>query len=287
MKHILNSLKKMLIALVRPKAHGLFSPKKSDHVPKIRMVNVHKSFGKKRVLNGVDLDVKAGESLVVIGGSGTGKSVTLKCILGLLKPDSGSIEIDGNKLQDLSRSDRDEVNSKIGMLFQSAALFDSLTVWENVAFSLLQNKKMSASEAKKVALSKLSQVGLSKDVADVYPADLSGGMKKRVGLARAIATNPDIIFFDEPTTGLDPIMSDVINDLIVSTVKTLGATALTITHDMNSARKIADRIAMLNEGKIIWVGSVKDLDKTKNPYVRQFVAGCAKGPIQMQVKADK
>lgn len=273
-----------LLSFFKVKNAAASKNKKDARYPKIRLVNVHKSFGKKKVLSGIDLDICAGESLVIIGGSGTGKSVTLKCILGLLKPDSGHVEVNGQKLQDLTASGRDEVNAKIGMLFQGAALFDSLTVWENVAFSLLQNKTLSPKEARQIAIQKLAQVGLNKDVADVYPADLSGGMKKRVGLARAIATNPEIIFFDEPTTGLDPIMSDVINDLIVSTVKELGATALTITHDMNSARKIADRIAMLYDGKIIWIGSVKELDKTKNPYVVQFIKGNAKGPIQMEVK---
>ena len=251
------------------------------------MTDVCKAFGRKRVLHHLDLDVYQGESLVVIGGSGTGKSVTIKCILGLLEPDSGVVEIDGKNVAKLSVADREKVMEQFGMLFQNAALFDSLSVWENVAFSLIQNQHMSKAEAKKIAIQKLAQVGLKSDVADVYPADLSGGMRKRVGLARAIATNPAVIFFDEPTTGLDPIMSDVINDLIRDTVKKLGATALTITHDMNSARKIADRIAMLYEGKIIWVGTVAELDKTKNPYVRQFVAGSAKGPIQMEVKVEK
>ena len=255
--------------------------------PKIKLVNVHKSFGNKKVLAGVDLEIFQGESLVIIGGSGTGKSVTLKCILGLLDPDKGHIEIDGKQLDLLSRQDREEVRSQIGMLFQSGALFDSLNVWENVSFSLLQNKKADVEKAKKIALKKLAQVGLSKTIADSFPADLSGGMKKRVGLARAIANDPNIIFFDEPTTGLDPIMSDVINELIVSCVKTLGATALTITHDMNSARQIADRIAMLYEGKIIWTGTVKELDKTDNPYVRQFVAGSSQGPIRVEGKDKK
>ena len=263
---------------------ALFSRKKSNEPVKIRLQDVHKAFGTKKVLDGVDLEIHTGESLVIIGGSGTGKSVTLKCILGLLTPDSGHVEIDGKNLSTLSRKEHDEAISQIGMLFQSGALFDSLSVWENVAFSLIQNQKMNKQEAKKIAIEKLAQVGLPQSVADSYPADLSGGMRKRVGLARAIATNPNVIFFDEPTTGLDPIMSDVINDLIVSTVKTLGATALTITHDMNSARKIADRIAMLYEGKIIWVGTVKELDKTTNPYVRQFVAGSATGPIDVEVK---
>lgn len=255
--------------------------------PKIKLVNVHKSFGNKKVLAGVDLEIAQGESLVIIGGSGTGKSVTLKCILGLLDPDKGHIEIDGKRLDQLSRQEQEETRAQIGMLFQSGALFDSLNVWENISFSLLQNKKEDVQKAKKIALKKLAQVGLSKTVADSYPADLSGGMKKRVGLARAIANDPNIIFFDEPTTGLDPIMSDVINELIVSCVKTLGATALTITHDMNSARQIADRIAMLYDGKIIWSGTVKELDKTDNPYVRQFVAGSSQGPIRIEGKEKK
>ena len=252
--------------------------------PKIKMTNVFKAFGKKQVLSGLDLNVDKGESLVIIGGSGTGKSVTLKCLLGLLEPDEGSIQIDGVELVGANSKTREAINAQIGMLFQGAALFDSMSVWENVAFGLIQGQKMPRKKAKQIALEKLAQVGLSKDVGDMYPADLSGGMKKRVGLARAIATNPKIIFFDEPTTGLDPIMSDVINDLIVDCVKKLGATALTITHDMASARKIADKIAMLYQGKIIWVGTVKEIEKTDNPYVKQFINGSAKGPIQMSVK---
>ncbi len=238
----------------------------------IEMKKVSKAFGKKVVLKDLDLTINRGESVVIIGGSGTGKSVTLKCILGLLHPDKGEIKFNGKN---------------IGMLFQGAALFDSLTVWENVSFAVLQQKGMTRERAKKIAIEKLAEVGLKPEVADVYPADLSGGMKKRVGLARAIAIQPDTLFFDEPTTGLDPIMSDVINDLIVRCVKKLGATALTITHDMTSARKIADKIAMLYEGKIIWMGTVKELDKTDNPYVRQFVAGSSQGPIRMSVKADE
>lgn len=257
---------------------------KVQEKPKIKLDNVHKAFAEKKVLDGVDLEVKTGESLVIIGGSGTGKSVTLKCILGLLTPDKGHIEIDGKRVDKLSRLEQEKLRAQIGMLFQSGALFDSLKVWENVAFSLIQNEKMNPVEAKKIAIQKLAQVGLPATSAEVYPSDLSGGMKKRVGLARAIATNPKIIFFDEPTTGLDPIMSDVINDLIISTVKDLGATALTITHDMASARKIADRIVLLYQGRIIWSGTVKELDKTDNPYVRQFVAGSAQGPICVEVK---
>ena len=237
----------------------------------ISLSHVAKQFGTKQVLRDVNLDIYKGESVVIIGGSGTGKSVTLKCLLGLIKPDKGTVHM---------------ATDNIGMLFQGAALFDSLTVWENVSFIMLQKKHADKVAAKKLAIQKLAQVGLPAEVADAYPADLSGGMKKRVGLARAIATNPEVIFFDEPTTGLDPIMSDVINDLIVDCVKKLGATALTITHDMNSARKIADRIAMLYNCEIVWVGTVAELDKTKNPYVRQFVAGSAKGPIKMEVKAE-
>ncbi len=259
----------------------------SQKKAKIKLVDVYKSFGNKKVLDGVNLDIYPGESLVIIGGSGTGKSVTLKCILGLLSPDSGHVEIDEKRMDTLSRAEQENLRAQIGMLFQSGALFDSLSVWENVAFSLIQNQKCNPKKAKEIAIQKLSQVGLTSTIADTYPADLSGGMKKRVGLARAIATNPQIIFFDEPTTGLDPIMSDVINDLIISTVKNLGATALTITHDMCSARKIADRIAMLYEGKIIWVGTVEELDETKNPYVRQFVAGSAHGPIKIEARENK
>ena len=260
---------------------------KEETPPMIQLTDVHKSFGKKVVLNGVNLEVQRGESVVIIGGSGTGKSVTLKCILGLLKPEKGSIIVDGTEVSNASAKVHEQINSKIGMLFQGAALFDSMSVWENVAFGLMQGKKMSRKEAYHIAIEKLAQVGLGEDVAHLDPADLSGGMKKRVGLARAIASSPDIIFFDEPTTGLDPIMSDIINELIVSCVKKLGATALTITHDMASARKIADKIAMLYDGKIIWVGTVKEIEKTKNPYVRQFISGSANGPIQMAVKADE
>ena len=246
---------------------------------KIEIKNLYKSFGKKHVLNGVDLEVKKGESLVVIGGSGTGKSVLIKCIQGLLTPDSGSIKIDGEETIDTDKN----IHEKMGMLFQGAALFDSLSVWENVAFMLLENGKLSRKDAKLEAIRVLRQVGLAPDVADLSPAELSGGMQKRVGLARAIINKPEIIFFDEPTTGLDPIMADVINDLIIESAKGLGATTLTITHDMASARKIADRIAMLYQGKIIWVGTVKEMEKTDNPYLQQFISGSSQGPIQMEI----
>src|SRR5690606_1970962 len=234
-----------------------------------------KSFGSNHVLRGLDLDVGVGESVVVIGGSGTGKSVLLKCILGLLEPDAGSIEIDGRETVGLTGREREAVMAKFGMLFQGAALFDSLTVWENVAFGLIQGKGMDRKQAKEIAMEKLAAVGLGPEVASLWPAELSGGMKKRVSLARSIATDPEIIFFDEPTTGLDPIMGDVINDLIVKCVRELGATALSITHDMASARKIAHRIAMLWQGKIIWSGPVDEIDRSGNPYVDQFIHGRA------------
>ena len=227
---------------------------------KIKISGLKKSFGKKIVLDGVDLEIAKGESLVVIGGSGTGKSVLIKCIQGLLQPDAGSILVDDSEVVGLNENEKEEMHAKMGMLFQGGALFDSLSVWENVAFGLLENKKMPKKQAKNEAVRVLRQVGLAPDVADLSPSELSGGMQKRVGLARAIATRPEIIFFDEPTTGLDPIMADVINDLIIESVKGLGATALTITHDMASARKIADRIAMLYHGKIILQGTVKEMD---------------------------
>lgn len=248
---------------------------------KISIRNLHKTFGTKQVLKGVDLDVFKGQSLVVIGGSGTGKSVLIKCIQGLLEPDFGTIKIDGADISD--EKIKSHISEKMGMLFQGGALFDSLSVWENVAFSLIENKGYDKQVAKREAVRVLRQVGLAPDVADLSPSELSGGMQKRVGLARAIITKPDIIFFDEPTTGLDPIMADVINDLIVESAKGLGATTLTITHDMSSVRKIADRVAMLYQGKIIWQGTVKEMDKTDNPYVVQFINGCAQGPIKVEV----
>jgi phospholipid/cholesterol/gamma-HCH transport system ATP-binding protein len=253
--------------------------------PKIAIRGLKKAFGRKVVLDGVDLDVGVAESVVIIGGSGTGKSVLLKCILGLLTPEAGSIKIDGQEVTGLSEREREAVNRKFGMLFQSAALFDSLAVWENVAFGLIRAQGLARREAKEIALRNLAAVGLPPEVGSLSPAELSGGMKKRVGLARAIATSPEIIFFDEPTTGLDPIMSDVINDLIVKCVQELGATALSITHDMASARKIAHRVAMLHQGKIIWNGPVADIDRSGNPFVDQFIHGRAEGPIQMQVRA--
>lgn len=250
---------------------------------KIVLKDVHKSFGPKTVLKGINLAVPAGQSLVVIGGSGTGKSVMLKSVLGLIKPDAGEIMIDGENVLTMSRSERREVLTRFGMLFQGAALFDSLPVWENVAFGLIQGKGMDRKEAQDIAIEKLRRVGLSPDVGNLSPSELSGGMQKRVGLARAIAAEPEIIFFDEPTTGLDPIMADVINDLIVECVKDLGATTISITHDMASARKIADRIAMIYHGEIIWEGTRDEIDRSGNDYVDQFIHGRAQGPIQMEV----
>ena len=253
--------------------------------PKIQLIGVKKRFGSKVVLDGVDLTIEPRSSLVIIGGSGTGKSVTIKSILGIIRPDEGTILVDGEDITHIKGAARDRVMRKFGMLFQGAALFDSLPVWENVAFGLIQGRGMKRSKARDVAMEKLAKVGLTADVGDLFPVELSGGMQKRVGLARAIAADPEIIFFDEPTTGLDPIMADVINDLIASTVKDVGATALSITHDMASARKISDRIAMLYGGKIIWQGPTADIDKSGNPYVDQFINGRAEGPIKMAVKA--
>lgn len=249
----------------------------------IEMRDVKKAFGPKQVLRGINLSVEKGHSLVIIGGSGTGKSVALKCILGILEPDSGSIMVDGQEVTTMSARERKKILTKFGMLFQSAALFDSLPVWQNVAFGLIQGKGVKKAEAKEIAIEKLRRVGLTPDVGDLSPAELSGGMQKRVGLARAIATEPEIIFFDEPTTGLDPIMADVINDLIVECVKDLGATTMSITHDMASARKIADRIAMIYEGRIIWEGDKQEIDVSGNDYVDQFIHGRAHGPIEMQL----
>ncbi|HQS17906.1 ATP-binding cassette domain-containing protein [Reyranella sp.] len=252
--------------------------------PKISLRGVTKAFGPKKVLQGIELDVAPGESMVVIGGSGTGKSVLLKCILGLLKPDQGSIKVDGEETRGLSDRDRARIMRKFGMLFQGGALFDSLRVWENVAFGPIQSDGMPADQAREVAVAKLGAVGLGPEISDLFPSELSGGMQKRVALARAIAREPEIIFFDEPTTGLDPIMADVINDLIVKSVSSLGATAISITHDMASARKIGHRIGMLHEGKLIWQGPVADIDHSGNAYVDQFIHGRAEGPIRMQVR---
>ncbi len=244
----------------------------------IELSNVRKSFGPKHVLQGVNLSIPKGSSTVIIGGSGTGKSILLKSILGLVTPDSGQITLDG---QDVGTGDRDAFLARFGMLFQGAALFDSLPVWQNVSFRLLRGAlQKPKAEAKEIAIEKLRRVGLGADVADRLPAELSGGMQKRVGLARAIAADPEIIFFDEPTTGLDPIMSGVINDLIREIVTEMGATAMTITHDMSSVRAIADTVAMLHDGVIQWTGPVADMDHSGDPYLAQFISGSATGPIE-------
>ena len=244
----------------------------------IELTNIHKRFGANKVLQGTTLAAPKGTSLVIIGGSGTGKSVTLKCILGLVKPDSGSIKIDG---RDISSGNRDAFLARFGMLFQGAALFDSIPVWQNVAFRLLRGTlKRPLDEAREIAIEKLRRVGLTPDVADKFPAELSGGMQKRVGLARAIAAEPEIIFFDEPTTGLDPIMAGVINELIREIVVEMGATAMTITHDMTSVRAIADTVAMLHDGVIKWSGPVAEMDTSGDPYLDQFINGRAEGPIE-------
>jgi phospholipid/cholesterol/gamma-HCH transport system ATP-binding protein len=257
------------------------TPRQTDL--KISLRHVHKSFGAKKVLKGIDLDVCKGESLVVIGGSGSGKSVLIKCIIGLLEPTRGSIKIDGQEVAHLSSGERSKRMEKFGVLFQGGALFDSLPVWKNISFALTQSKRIKANEAYKLAVSKLASVGLKEDVASLSPSELSGGMQKRVALARAVASNPEVIFFDEPTTGLDPIMADVINDLIIKCSSELGATTVTITHDMHSARKIANKIAMIHDGKIIWCGTVEEMDTCDNEMVQQFIHGRAEGPIKMQV----
>lgn len=243
----------------------------------IRMEEVTKSFGSNHVLRGVNLEVAKGTSLVIIGGSGTGKSVALKCVLGLVQHDAGKIFVDG---QEAGKGDRDAFLARFGMLFQGGALFDSLPVWQNVAFRLMRGAlKRPREEAREIAIEKLRRVGLKPDVADRFPAELSGGMQKRVGLARAIAAEPEIIFFDEPTTGLDPIMAGVINDLIREIVTEMGATAMTITHDMTSVRAIADNVAMLHDGVIKWTGPVAEMDTSGDPYLDQFIHGRAEGPI--------
>jgi phospholipid/cholesterol/gamma-HCH transport system ATP-binding protein len=244
----------------------------------ITLSQVKKSFGNNHVLQGVDLEIARGTSMVIIGGSGTGKSVALKSVLGLVTPDSGTITVDG---QDAATAERDAFLARFGMLFQGGALFDSLPVWQNVAFRLMRGAlKRPKEEAREIAIEKLRRVGLKPDVADRLPAELSGGMQKRVGLARAIAAEPEIIFFDEPTTGLDPIMSGVINDLIREIVVEMGATAMTITHDMASVRAIADNVAMLHDGVIQWTGPVADMDSAGDPYLDQFIHGRADGPIE-------
>lgn len=251
---------------------------------KIEISDLKKSFGSKKVLDGVDVAVNEGESLVIIGGSGTGKSVLIKSIMDIITPDSGSIKIDGREATKFSKAEREEFMAKIGMLFQGGALFDSIPVWHNIAFRLMNRERISRKQARDLAAEKLAQVGMGVEVMDLSPSELSGGMQKRVGLARAIAANPEVIFFDEPTTGLDPIMADVIDKLIVKCSKEIGATTVTITHDMQSVRRIANKVAMIHKGKIIWHGDAKKIDKSKNEYVDQFINGKSEGPITMDLK---
>ena len=244
----------------------------------IQLKNIHKSFGNNQVLKGVNLAVNEGQSLVIIGGSGTGKSVTIKCVMGLITPDKGQILLNG---MDINKTNREKFFGRFGMLFQGGALFDSLTIWQNVAFRLLRGSlKTTTYEARNLAIEKLRRVGLQPEVADKYPAELSGGMHKRVGLARAIITNPEIIFFDEPTTGLDPIMAGVINDLIREIVVEMRSTAITITHDMSTVRAIADKVAMLHDGKIRWTGSLEEMEGSEDAYLNQFINGNPHGPIK-------
>ncbi len=252
--------------------------------PKIRLRGVKKSFGDKKVLDGIDLDIETGTSMVVIGGSGSGKSVLIKCILGLIAADEGRIEIDGTDLQAADRRTQARARGEIGMLFQNGALFDSLTVWENVAFGLMAGGRIGRREGRARADEVLAQVGLAASVGDLFPSALSGGMQKRVGLARAIAAQPKILFFDEPTTGLDPIMGAVIDGLIVDCVKRLGSTAIAITHDMASARRIGDQAAMLFHGQLVWQGAAERLLDSGNPLVDQFTHGRREGPIQMELR---
>lgn len=254
----------------------------TNQTPKISLQNVHKSFNHNQVLKGVDLDVKAGESVVIIGGSGTGKSVLIKCIVGLLTADTGSIiKIEGTDLNKATATERKQLRGKISMVFQGSALFDSIPVWENICFGLLQNKKINRKDALDLAVQRLQAVGLKPSVAHLYPAELSGGMQRRVALARAVASTPEILFCDEPTAGLDPIFCGVISELIRRHAKELGCTTITITHDMACARCVGDRIAMLYQGKLVWIGTPDELDSTTNPYVHQFVHGQSEGPIQL------
>ena len=256
----------------------------SESVPELRLRGVRKQFGGKVVLDGIDLDVMPRTSLVIIGGSGSGKSVLLKCILGLIEADSGIIEIEGRDLRTMPPAERAAARARIGMLFQNGALFDSLPVWENVVFGLLARHKISRAEAPARAAEFLAQVGLAESVGTLSPAELSGGMQKRVALARAIAARPEILFFDEPTTGLDPIMGAIIDGLIVDCVKRLGSTAIAITHDMASARRIGDRAAMIHKGRIIWTGAAADLMDSGDPMVDQFTHGRREGPIGMELR---
>jgi len=244
----------------------------------ILVKDLYKSFGGNHVLRGLNLEVKCGESMVVIGGSGTGKSVLIKCVIGLLHHDRGEIYVGGQEISSLNEEGWNQLRKKFGMLFQRDALFDSLSVWENVGFALRRHTKLSDDKIKEIAMEKLKLVGMQ-NVEGLMPAELSGGMRKRVSLARAIAMEPAILLYDEPTTGLDPIMANVINDLIVTMREKLEVTSIAITHDMNSAYRIADRIAMLYKGEIIEVGTPDEFKASPSPIVQQFIRGDVEGPI--------
>ena len=258
---------------------------KSTATPKIAMQGVTKSFGDKQVLRGIDIEVAPEESLAIIGTSGCGKSVTLKCLLGLLRADGGSIRVDGTEMIGASRQQLEDMRRRFGMTFQFGALFDSLPIWENVTFRLRQQQVMTRQQARDIAAETITQLGLAAHVIDQYPAELSGGMQKRVALARAIADKPEILLFDEPTSGLDPITGGVIDRLILDSVRRLGATALTISHDMASVRRIADKVAMVHGGVIIWCGPASEMDDTGIPEVHQFVHGLADGPLTLAAQA--
>jgi phospholipid/cholesterol/gamma-HCH transport system ATP-binding protein len=258
----------------------------AETAPKIQVRGLTKSFGANDVLRGVDLEVNDGESLVLIGTSGSGKSLLLKCILGLQTPDSGNVLVDGTETVAYAGGDRMRFIDRFGVLFQYSGLFDSLTVWQNVAFKLIQDGTLSRTAAREKAAETVRAVGLSPEVVDLYPHELSGGMQKRVGIARAVITEPEFLFLDEPTAGLDPIMTNVIGQLITECVQKLGATAISITSDMTGARQIADRIAMLHDGKIIWVGSKANAEESGNSYVDQLIHSRAQGPIEMRVTQD-
>ena len=265
---------------------GITDKGSTTTVPKIEMRDVVKSFGSKHVLKGIDLAVNAEESLALIGTSGCGKSITLKCLLGLITADGGSIKVDGTEILGTDRKTLEGMRRRFGMTFQFGALFDSLPIWENVTFRLRQQQKMNRADARDLAVDTITQLGLSPQVIDQYPAELSGGMQKRVALARAIADKPEILLFDEPTSGLDPITGGVIDRLIIDAVKRLGATAMTISHDMASVRRIADKVAMIHNGVIIWCGQVAEMDETGVPEVDQFVHGRAEGPLTTAAKEE-
>ena len=252
-----------------------------SQIPKISIRGITKRFGDNQVLKGIDLEVNSGQSVVLIGGSASGKTLILKCILGLVTPDSGSIWIDGTETTKLTENERKDLFNRTGMLFQHSALFDSKKVWENVAFRILHKKGYSHKNARTLALEKLAAVGITHDVGDLLPAEISGGMQKRVGFARAMANDPEIVLLDEPTAGLDPIMTNVVNELILDGVRKVGATVLSITSNMGGARKVADRIAMVYDGKIIWEGTPNEIEESDNDYVDQFIHNRAKGPIKI------